>query len=94
MSEGSFIPRPKVKSSVVLLETVERDERPDDFMDFVHKAFGMRRKTLLNSLSMGLDMDKSEVQEKIENAGITPKVRAENLTLEDFLNLYSSFNKK
>lgn len=94
VSEGSFIPRPKVKSSVVLLETIEREGRPDKFMDFVHTAFGMRRKTLLNSLSMGLDMEKSEVQEKIEKAGIDTNVRAENLNLNEFLNLYSIFNEK
>ena len=94
VSEGSFIPRPKVKSSVVLLETIEREGRPDKFMDFVHTAFGMRRKTLLNSLSMGLDMEKSEVQEKIEKAGIDTNIRAENLNLNEFLNLYSIFNEK
>lgn len=94
VSEGSFIPRPKVKSSVVLLETIEREGRPDKFMDFVHTAFGMRRKTLLNSLSMGLDMEKSEVQDKIEKAGIDTNVRAENLNLNEFLNLYSIFNEK
>lgn len=91
VKEGSFIPRPKVKSAVVRIDTIKRDNDPEGFMDFVHKAFNMRRKTLLNSLSKGYDMDKDEIEKRILEAEIDPGVRAEKLNLEEFLKLYEKF---
>jgi 16S rRNA (adenine1518-N6/adenine1519-N6)-dimethyltransferase len=58
------------------------------FSRVVHAAFGQRRKTLLNGLdSAGLAPDKKRLTQCIEAAGIAPSVRAETLTLEDFVRL-------
>lgn len=91
VKEGSFIPRPKVKSAVVKIDTLKREEDATGFMDFVHKAFNMRRKTLLNSLSNGYDLDKEDIKQRILNANLDPGIRAEKLNLEEFLNLYKYF---
>lgn len=91
VKEGSFIPRPKVKSAVVRIDTVKREEDATGFMDFVHKAFNMRRKTLLNSLSNGYELDKEDIKDRILSADLDPGIRAEKLNLEQFLNLYKKF---
>jgi 16S rRNA (adenine1518-N6/adenine1519-N6)-dimethyltransferase len=67
------------------------------FKKIVRAAFNQRRKTLLNTLSraelftylpgIGKTEEKELVGDIIELAGISPGIRAENLTLEDFVNL-------
>lgn len=89
----SFIPRPKVDSSVIRL--IKRKEKPVDVTstDFLFKvikqAFAMRRKTLVNNLkSAGF---KEEVITKaMEEANIEKGRRGETLTLEEFANLAES----
>jgi len=54
----------------------------------VKAAFQQRRKTLLNSLSATIHGgDKMRVARLLEQAGIDPRVRAERLTVEDFVRL-------
>lgn len=93
VSEGSFIPRPKVKSAVVKLELKTPETDGKKFMKFVHTLFNMRRKTLLNAASKGMNLDKEETLKIITNAGISPDVRAETLGLESFLRLYENFKQ-
>lgn len=93
VSEGSFIPRPKVKSAVVKLELKSPETDGKKFMKFVHTLFNMRRKTLLNAASKGMNLDKEETLKIITNAGISPDVRAETLGLESFLRLYENFKQ-
>ena len=86
-----FMPAPKVDSSVIKLELhntppIEvNDEKA--FFKTVKAAFCMRRKTLNNSLSSSLSIDKSQVAKAIEECGLKPTARAEELTLNDFANL-------
>ncbi|MDO5716835.1 MAG: 16S rRNA (adenine(1518)-N(6)/adenine(1519)-N(6))-dimethyltransferase RsmA [Tissierellia bacterium] len=91
---GSFFPRPKVESTVVVLDTIQKPTHVGEFMKVVHGAFGMRRKTVLNALSMGLDMAKDNVQSILEEAEISPSARAEELGLEDFQRLYEKMTKE
>ncbi|MCI6609259.1 MAG: 16S rRNA (adenine(1518)-N(6)/adenine(1519)-N(6))-dimethyltransferase RsmA [Ezakiella sp.] len=93
VSESSFIPRPKVKSAVVKMELKAPEVDGKKFMKFVHIAFNMRRKTLLNSVSKGMDLDKKESLKMITNCGIDPDVRAETLELKSFLRLYENFKQ-
>ena len=57
------------------------------FMKLVHAAFGMRRKTILNSISMGLGADKQLIEDALVDVNIDPGKRAENLGLEDYIKL-------
>lgn len=91
-----FHPRPKVDSVVVRIEFHPQPNRVQTlgafdrkhFSRVVHAAFGQRRKTLLNALdSAALVADKKELARCIEAAGIAPSVRAETLTLENFVQL-------
>ena len=88
VSRGSFFPAPNVDSCVIRLDLKDKtifapgsDEERFLFRT-VRAAFGQRRKTLANSVSATLGIDKQAVTSAIEKAGLSPTVRPEALTLE------------
>ncbi|MFA7412292.1 MAG: 16S rRNA (adenine(1518)-N(6)/adenine(1519)-N(6))-dimethyltransferase RsmA [Tissierellaceae bacterium] len=88
-----FMPEPKIDSALIKLNL--RKDLPDvdrkQFFKIVRASFSKRRKTILNSLSSyGFDIDKEIIKSSLEAANIDPKVRAENLRVEDFLRLSKS----
>ncbi|MBQ8001709.1 MAG: 16S rRNA (adenine(1518)-N(6)/adenine(1519)-N(6))-dimethyltransferase RsmA [Ruminococcus sp.] len=91
VSAGSFMPAPKVDSAVIRLDVRQSPsvELKSEKMFFrvVKASFAQRRKTVLNSVSSGLSMDKATVTRIMEQAGVSPLARAEQLTLEDFASL-------
>ena len=46
---------------------------------------------LKNNLAAGLRMDQAEVGSKIKGAGFNEKIRAQELSVEDWLKLFSVF---
>ena len=88
VSAGSFMPAPKVDSAVIRLNVrkepkyVLTDE--EKFFKIIKAAFAQRRKTVANSISSTLGMDKSEVIKALEECKISPTARAENLSMDDF----------
>ena len=93
---GSFFPPPKVTSAVIQLVLRPRPavETPDEagYFKLVRAAFGQRRKTAANSVSAGLGIPKARVMQALEAAGLSPMVRPEQLTLEDFCALQKALN--
>lgn len=91
VSAGSFMPAPKVDSSVIRLNI--RKEPPVEVSDekfffrVIKAAFGQRRKTASNSLSAGLGIPKDKVSTAIAAAGFEPSVRAESLTMQELARL-------
>lgn len=90
-----FFPAPKVDSAVLRLDI--RDEKPvsliDEKMFFtcIKAGFGMRRKTLSNSL-MGIGtFNKEQVKQCLSDCEIDEKRRAETLSLEEFARLANRF---
>jgi 16S rRNA (adenine1518-N6/adenine1519-N6)-dimethyltransferase len=93
----AFVPRPKVFSSVVLLERrpiplIEPNER-DAFFTLVTAGFAQKRKTVLNSLSATLPADREETRKQLEQCEIDPMRRAETLSVEDWLALLNVTNQ-
>ncbi len=88
---GSFLPPPKVHSAVIRMDILDRpkvnQEQEQFFFSTVKAAFGQRRKTLANSMSQGLNVEKEKMLHIIEGLGISPQARAENLTINDFIKL-------
>lgn len=82
----SFLPPPKVDSAVIRLSLRENppvavsDEA--HFFRFVKACFAQRRKTLLNTVSSTMGVDKPRLSAALEKCGIEPTVRGETLTLE------------
>lgn len=97
VSAGSFMPAPKVDSSVIRLDIREKPgiEVSDEklFFSMVHAAFSQRRKTASNSISSGTGIPKAVVAEAIERCGFPPSVRAESMTAEQLAALCEALNK-
>lgn len=90
VSAGSFMPAPRVDSAVIQLQLHEPTVQPKNeqtFFKVIKGAFAQRRKTVLNSLSSSLSLDKQEVRDILSAAGVEENARAERLTLEDFANI-------
>lgn len=88
----SFIPAPKVNSSVIQLEVLQEPkvkvENESKLFDVIKTAFMQKRKTLVNALT---NSGKYGSKEQIENAlielNIDLRIRPEKLTLEEFTKL-------
>lgn len=90
---GCFMPRPNVDSSVIKLT---RHEKPcvsvsnEKWMfDIIRASFNQRRKTLVNGLGNApeLNLTKENILSALEKTGLSPTVRGEALTLEQFASL-------
>ena len=98
VSRGSFMPAPKVDSTVIRLNVLKEpavkadDERA--FFRLIKAAFGQRRKTIGNSVSSGLSMAKDKVKNALKNADIPENARAEQLTLEQLCSLSNEINRE
>lgn len=88
-----FFPRPKVSSAVVTMDVLgKKNDRA--FFAVVRAAFGMRRKTLLNALAGGLEMEKSDLEDAIRCAGLVSCARGETLTISEFFKLAREVEKR
>lgn len=85
---GAFHPIPAVDSAVVSLDVLAQPAVPvtdaDHFFRVVKAGFSQKRKQLRNSLSGGLRLEASVVDEHLTHVGIDPKRRAETLTLAEW----------
>ncbi|MGI5881212.1 MAG: 16S rRNA (adenine(1518)-N(6)/adenine(1519)-N(6))-dimethyltransferase RsmA [Syntrophomonadaceae bacterium] len=97
VSRNCFYPRPDVDSAVISLTPLSspRVSVVDEsgFKGLMRTAFQMRRKTMLNICHSYYAVDKNTAQTKLENAGINPMIRPEQLYLEDFARIAAGFNE-
>lgn len=91
VNRGSFMPSPNVDSAVIRLDIKhDRSLSPSEerlLFRLIRAGFSQRRKQLVNPLSAELHLAKSEVAKILENAGLKPTSRAEELKLEDYIKL-------
>ena len=87
LEPGSFHPRPKVRSAVVVLDPERKPFATESVIDLIGTAFRMRRKKLVNNLTSWHGRSRADVIAAMERAGIDPDVRAEELALDDFARL-------
>ena len=86
-----FLPAPKVTSAVIHCSV--RKTPPVEVVSesalwrTVKAGFALRRKTLVNSLQTGYQLPKERLAEIVTDCGLSPTVRGERLTLEDFARL-------
>lgn len=87
VKRDSFLPAPNVDSAVIRLKLrKEPPIKPKDthlFFKCVKAAFAQRRKTVLNSVSATLKIEKSVLAATLEEYGIKPTARAEALSLNE-----------
>lgn len=91
-----FTPPPKVDSQVLVMKRRPQKVFPGPhagaYFQLVKAGFSNRRKTLLNSLSAGLQMSKPDTIALLGSAGISPGSRPQELSLDDWQALYKAAN--
>jgi len=88
---GAFRPPPRVHSRIVRLEWRENVPDAPDFIAFVGRSFSSRRKKLINNLaSMFPARHRRDLEASLEDVGLSPDVRPENLTPGQFFALWQS----
>lgn len=92
-----FIPRPNVGSAVICLTRYQEPpvqvKDPKLMFKLIRASFNQRRKTLQNGLnnSPEISFSKEEITKAIESLGVSPSVRGEALSLEQFAQLANYF---
>ena len=95
VSKGSFLPAPKVDSEVIRL-TLRKDgtslspEDADRFFKMVQAGFSQRRKTIMNSFSAALGMNKADLGGLLDSVDIPRTARIEQLTMDQLLAVYKA----
>ena len=91
VSRGCFMPPPNVDSAVIrfnlLKEAPVKVKSEKNFFKLIKGAFIHRRKTLVNSVSSETGIGKDKIVAALSSLNLSPTVRAEALSLEDFANL-------
>jgi len=86
-----FTPPPKVDSRVLIMQRRDQPlvtpEQQKAFFRVVRAGFSERRKKLRSSLSGGLGLDKSVVDDLLTRANLSPEARAQELSLDDWQRL-------
>lgn len=97
VSKKYFWPSPEVDSAVISLERTDKwlnelkkiGHSDKELLRLIKIGFSARRKMLKANLSNGFCQDTSLIVEAIKSAGLSEKVRAQDLDLSDWLKLLS-----
>lgn len=95
-----FMPRPNVGSAVIKLTLRDSEPYPLNDKDLMFKlvraAFNQRRKTLVNSIknAANLNIGKETIAAALEEMNLSPSIRGEALSLEDFCTLSNILSRK
>lgn len=84
--KNSFYPIPRVDSAIIVFDDIKKPKEELDWR-IINFAFSSKRRTLVNNLSAGLNIDKSIMEKIIESAGFSKDIRAEKLNIEDWYRL-------
>ncbi len=92
---SAFTPPPSVTSAVLLFSPHQSVWIPgnDLFEKLVRASFKQRRKTLVNNLVPGVIKDAKTAREMFREVGLPEKVRAEQVTIDQFKTLSELLDK-
>ena len=92
VSKKYFTPKPKVDSAILLIENISNDffKKIDEkrFFELIKGGFAHKRKILIKNLSEGSLSDRKKLELIFKKIGISENIRAENLTLDNWKNIY------
>ncbi|OGD57124.1 ribosomal RNA small subunit methyltransferase A [Candidatus Berkelbacteria bacterium RBG_13_40_8] len=95
ISKNNFRPQPAVDAAILkIVPKIKSDIEPKLFFRIVKAGFASKRRQVHNSLSATLRLEKNVVLEILKKAKIEPTLRAEDLTLEQWLKLAKVFIKQ
>jgi len=92
----SFFPIPKVDSAILKISNVHYPQNDLDlklFFQVVKAGFSSKRKQIHNSLGAGMQFSKETTLKVLKKAGISPQVRAEDLTMNQWKRLTKIIKK-
>lgn len=89
VSSNVFIPKPNVDSAVISIKFNHLHTTDlTNFFTFLQACFKQRRKTIYNNLNQYFN-DKEKTQLLLEKCNIEPKLRAEQIDLQQFIQMYN-----
>jgi 16S rRNA (adenine1518-N6/adenine1519-N6)-dimethyltransferase len=93
VKKENFWPQPEVESAIIKLKVESIKSKADDkkFFQLVKIGFSARRKMLKNNLANGYHISTTESEEKIKKAGFQTKIRAQELSVDDWKKLLEQF---
>lgn len=98
---NSFYPEPEVDSAIIKIGKIGKGfsqnlspEEIKGFFRIVKIGFSSRRKQLHNNLAAGLRIEGEKIKEILENLGFNQQVRAQELSIEDWVKLAKEINSK
>ena len=94
VSKNCFFPVPKVDSTVISFEKIKNPNCKNEELLFkiIKLAFEKRRKNILNSIFASFNFKKEFISEILKKCNLDKNMRAENLKLEDFVNISNLIN--
>ena len=97
VDKSFFLPAPEVNSTVIQLEVLKEPqievENQELMFKIIKSSFMQKRKTLLNSLTnSGVFGTKDKIEKMLVDLQISPQIRPEQLTLEDFAKISNAIN--
>lgn len=96
VSRGAFNPVPKVNSTVVCLDLRRvwlGREDPEEILKIVKAGFAARRKQLHGNLAKAKICSTEKAKEILKELGLSEKARAENLTVEQWVEVFKRLGK-
>lgn len=86
----NFEPAPEVDSIVIRIICKKNPPKADasEFFSLVRAGFSAKRKMLANNLSSIFHLPKENASGILKKAGLEPTVRAEKLSVKDWIKLY------
>ncbi len=87
ISRGSFYPSPKVDSVILAINNISPRVNPQNFFKLVRAGFHHKRKKLVNNIAEHYSISKKEVEGKLTALTLNENVRAEELTIDEWVKL-------
>lgn len=87
VSRENFWPAPKVDSAVIEITPKEKLADVDEklFFKIIRAGFSSKRKQLASNLSQNLKIPKEKVEDILQQINLNPKIRAEELKMENWI---------
>lgn len=94
----SFFPSPKVDSAILRIVisnqlSVVSKEQERDFFRCVHVGFAAKRKTLVNNLMVGYQLERIQVLDILKSMGLKETVRAQELSVQEWKELTETISQ-
>lgn len=93
LPKSVFMPQPKIDSTILNLKLriYDNNVNEDTLFKLVRAGFNKRRKTILNSMSDVVSKD--NLREAFMNLDVKENLRAENLSIDDYIRLANELDK-